>query len=132
MDHAEHNLTTESTPTKIKLPPTRYQIGEEGKKARSVNNYSTFSYLMIHKGILTDSLFIKLESTFLGPIIKAGIRKGGGAQIGDGLGFSRQLFQFLISRQILTTRNNGLWFYFNCQSMRFSLREFHLVTGLPC
>ncbi|CAL9239194.1 unnamed protein product [Arabidopsis halleri] len=45
---------------------------------------------------------------------------------------SEPLFNKLKIRQITTTKKDELWFYFNNQPMRFTLREFHLVTGLPC
>ncbi|KAG7593736.1 hypothetical protein ISN45_Aa01g025200 [Arabidopsis thaliana x Arabidopsis arenosa] len=117
----------------LQLPPIRYKIGEEvNKPAKGINNFSSFEYLNELRGILGGSLFSRLENTFLGPIIIAGSRKGGGAQRSDdGLGFSGQLIHFLLSRQIKTTREE-VWFHFDGQPMRFSLREFHLVTGLPC
>ncbi|KAG7564555.1 hypothetical protein ISN44_As10g013180 [Arabidopsis suecica] len=107
----------------ITLPPTKY--GEEDCKIwGSINNHSKFSYLKTVKEILSDSLFSRLETIFLGSIIKAGLRKASGNQNGDGLGFSGQLVHFLVIRQIVSSRED--------KPMRFSLTKFHLVTGLPC
>jgi len=35
-------------------------------------------------------------------------------------------------RQLMLSRKDEIWFYINNKSMRFSLTEFYLVTGLPC
>ncbi|KAL9293211.1 hypothetical protein AtEden1_Chr3g0190571 [Arabidopsis thaliana] len=68
---SEHNLIVRSM---ITMPPTGY--GKEDCKIReSINNHSKFSYLKTVKEILSDSLFTRLKTTFLGPIIKAGLRK---------------------------------------------------------
>jgi len=126
---SKHNLVAQS---KITLPTTRY--GEKDCKILgSINNHSKFSYLKIIKEILSDSLFSRLKTTFIGPIIKAGLRKAGGNQKGpDGLGFSGQLVRFLVVRHLVSSREDGIWFCINNKPMRFSLTEFHLVTGLPC
>ncbi|KAG7533123.1 hypothetical protein ISN45_Aa08g007550 [Arabidopsis thaliana x Arabidopsis arenosa] len=129
---AEHSIIASSSQTSIPLPSTLFKIGEESRGASSINNHSTFKYVKLVKDILSEPLFNKLKSTFLGPIIKAGLRRGGGKQMGDGLGFSASLVRYLVVRQITTTKKDELWFYFNNQPMRFTLREFHLVTGLPC
>ncbi|CDY61950.1 BnaAnng18050D [Brassica napus] len=42
-----------------------------------------------------------------------------------------ELFHFLMQRRVLT-QGEDLWFTFSDQPMRFSLREFHLITGLRC
>ncbi|CAH2051803.1 unnamed protein product, partial [Thlaspi arvense] len=110
----------------ITLPPTKY-VEEDCKIWGSVNNHSKFSYLKTVKEILSDSLFSRLKTTFLGPIIKAG-----GNQNGDDLGFSGQLVHFLVVRQFVSSRDDEIWFCINNKTMRFSLTEFHLVTGLPC
>lgn len=117
----------------INLPSTKYRMGQElNVKSDGVSNHSTFLYVKKLEDILSDSLFTQLKNMFLGPIIKAALRKDGGAQKRDALGFSGQLVHFLLCRRIMTTRDNELWFHFAGQPMRFSLREFYLVTGLPC
>ncbi|KAG2279937.1 hypothetical protein Bca52824_051157 [Brassica carinata] len=47
------------------------------------------------------------------------------------MAFSRYLIHHLLLRRIDICKK-GLWFSFGEQLMRFSLREFHLATGLPC
>jgi len=61
------------------------------------------------------------------------LRKATGNQKGvNGLGFSGQLVYFLVVRQLVSSKKDELWFCINNKSMRFSLTEVHLVTGLPC
>ena len=38
----------------------------------------------------------------------------------------------MLCRQLHTTNNDELWFVFGGQPLRFSLTEFHEVTGLDC
>ncbi|CAN6993289.1 unnamed protein product [Brassica oleracea var. botrytis] len=68
--------------------------------------------------------FKKLEDSFLAPVIKMGRRQ-------KNMAFSRYLIHHLLLRRIDICKK-GLWFSFGEQLMRFSLREFHLATGLPC
>jgi len=63
---SKHNLVVQSM---ITLPPTRYGK-EDCKICGSINNHSKFSYLKTVKEILSDSLFSRLKTTFLVPIIK--------------------------------------------------------------
>ncbi|KAL9293209.1 hypothetical protein AtEden1_Chr3g0190551 [Arabidopsis thaliana] len=112
---SKHNLVIQSM---ITLPPTRYGK-EDCKICGSINNHSKFSYLKIVKEILFESLFR--------------LRKASGNQKGvNGLGFSGQLVYFLVVRQLVSSKKDELWFCINNMSMRFSLIEFYLVTGLPC
>ncbi|KAF3609899.1 hypothetical protein DY000_02048538 [Brassica cretica] len=68
--------------------------------------------------------FKKLEDSFLAPVIKMGRRQ-------KHMVFLRHLIHHLLLRRI-DIGKKGLWFSFGEQLMRFSLREFHLATGLPC
>lgn len=45
---------------------------------------------------------------------------------------SGKLIHGLLSRQLLTEKKHELWFVFGGHPMRFSIREFHIVTGLRC
>nr|VDD38076.1 unnamed protein product [Brassica oleracea] len=46
--------------------------------------------------------------------------------------FSGRFARYLLSRQLKTKKKHEAWFRFAGHSVRFSLREFALVTGLPC
>ncbi|CAH2051805.1 unnamed protein product, partial [Thlaspi arvense] len=112
-----HSLSLSLLPFFYQLPPTKYGA-KDCKIWGSVNNYSKFSYLKTVKEILSDSLFSRLKTTYLGLIIKVGLRKAGGNQNGDGLSFSGQLVHFLVVRQFVSSRDDEI--------------EFHLVIELPC
>lgn len=45
---------------------------------------------------------------------------------------SVKLLHGLLSRQLLTNKKHELWIVYGGQPIRFSLREFHIVTGLLC
>ncbi|XP_013639594.1 PREDICTED: uncharacterized protein LOC106344836 [Brassica oleracea var. oleracea] len=38
----------------------------------------------------------------------------------------------ILTRSIVTVKKNEAWFHFAGQPMKFSIREFHMVTGLKC
>uniref|UniRef100_A0A1J3JGG5 DUF1985 domain-containing protein n=1 Tax=Noccaea caerulescens TaxID=107243 RepID=A0A1J3JGG5_NOCCA len=48
------------------------------------------------------------------------------------LTFSGKLVHSLMCRQLLTAKKHELWFVFARRPLRFSLQEFHAVTGLKC
>lgn len=107
----------------IDFPYTRYiSDWTKADKTKGFTTLSAFEYVKILEDSLSESLFQRLNNNFLGLIIKATLR--------NGLGFSGQIVHHLLSRQIITTRSNELWFHFAGQPMRFSLREFYLATGL--
>ncbi|XP_010478559.1 PREDICTED: uncharacterized protein LOC104757509 isoform X2 [Camelina sativa] len=45
---------------------------------------------------------------------------------------SGKLLHGLLSRQLVTEKKHEIWFVFGGHPMRFSIREFHIVTGLRC
>ncbi|EOA39805.1 hypothetical protein CARUB_v10008468mg [Capsella rubella] len=45
---------------------------------------------------------------------------------------SGKLIHGLLFRQLVTQKKHELWFVFGGHPMRFSIREFHIVTGLSC
>lgn len=45
---------------------------------------------------------------------------------------SAKLIHGMLSRQLVTTKKHELWFVYGGFPIRFSLREFHLTTGLRC
>ncbi|KAF8107332.1 hypothetical protein N665_0123s0023 [Sinapis alba] len=46
--------------------------------------------------------------------------------------FSGRFARYLLSRQLKTKKKHEVWFRFAGKPVRFSLREFAIVTGLPC
>ncbi|CAN6815698.1 unnamed protein product [Brassica oleracea var. botrytis] len=50
----------------------------------------------------------------------------------NGLGFSARVIHGFLCRELLTYKDHELWFVFARRPLRFSLLEFHAVTGLQC
>lgn len=50
----------------------------------------------------------------------------------NGLGYSARLIHSIMCRQLVTEKKHELWFVFGNKPLRFSLQEFHAVTGLKC
>ncbi|CAA7026618.1 unnamed protein product [Microthlaspi erraticum] len=48
------------------------------------------------------------------------------------LHFSAKLVHSFMTRQLVTAKKHELWFVFARRPLRFSLQEFHAVTGLKC
>lgn len=46
--------------------------------------------------------------------------------------FSGRFGRFIISRQLKVKKKHEIWILFAGKPTRFSLREFTIVTGLPC
>ncbi|RID40842.1 hypothetical protein BRARA_J00854 [Brassica rapa] len=46
--------------------------------------------------------------------------------------FSGRFARYILSRQLKTKKKHEVWFRFAGKPIRFSLREFAIVTGLPC
>ncbi|KAL0702480.1 hypothetical protein Bca4012_058602 [Brassica carinata] len=108
---------------KIVLPKRVFEPGSEKGVLDRVKKHCTLKYVAIVKEAL-GSDFKKIEDSFLGPIIQMGMRD-------KAMVFSRNLIHELLLRRIKVGKKD-LWFSFGEQLMRFSLREFHFATGLPC
>ncbi|KAF8100732.1 hypothetical protein N665_0218s0070, partial [Sinapis alba] len=50
----------------------------------------------------------------------------------NGMGYSARLIHNFKCKQLFTAKKHELWFEFAAQPLRFSLQEFHAVTGLKC
>ncbi|CAN6924951.1 unnamed protein product [Brassica oleracea] len=49
-----------------------------------------------------------------------------------GLKLSAKMVYAILTRSIVSVKENEAWFHFGAQPMRFSIREFHMMTGLKC
>ncbi|CAN7002402.1 unnamed protein product [Brassica oleracea var. botrytis] len=107
----------------IALPKRISETGIEGVVLKRINKRSNLKLVGKVENVLGKE-FKKLEDSFLAPVIKMGRRQ-------KHMAFSRHLIHHLLVRRI-DIGKKGLWFSFGEQLMRFSLREFHLATGLPC
>ncbi|CAN6832730.1 unnamed protein product [Brassica oleracea var. botrytis] len=108
---------------KIALPKRISKTGTKGVVLERINKRSNLK-LVGKVETLLGKEFKKLEDSFLAPVIKMGRRQ-------KHMVFSRHLIHHLLLRRI-DIGEKGLWFTFGEQLMRFSLRELHLTTGLPC
>ncbi|CAN7105094.1 unnamed protein product [Brassica rapa subsp. narinosa] len=110
-------------PLRLALPELRYPIGSEPEKTISINQHSIVAYIKTVKEILGNDEFNRIRGTFLGPVIKLGERS---------LKLSAKIVHAVLTKSIKTVKRHEAWFYFGAQPMRFSIREFHMVTGLKC
>ncbi|CAN7022395.1 unnamed protein product [Brassica rapa subsp. trilocularis] len=110
-------------PLRLALPELRYPIGSEPEKTISINQHSIVAYIKTVKEILGNDEFNRIRGTFLGPVIKLGERS---------LKLSAKIVHAVLTKSIKTVKRREAWFHFGAQPMRFSIREFHMVTGLKC
>ncbi|CAN6836254.1 unnamed protein product, partial [Brassica oleracea] len=115
--------TMSKSDDKIALPKRISEPGTNGGVLDRINKRSNLKLVGTVENVLGRE-FKKLEDSFLAPVIKMGRRQ-------KHMVFSRHLIHHLLLRRI-DIGKKGLWFSFGEQLMRFSLREFHLATGLPC
>ncbi|WZZ26701.1 hypothetical protein YC2023_010102 [Brassica napus] len=110
-------------PLRLALSELRYPIGSEPEKTISINQHSIVAYIKTVKEILGNDEFNRIRGTFLGPVIKLGERS---------LKLSAKIVHAVLTKSIKTVKRHESWFHFGAQPMRFSIREFHMVTGLKC
>ncbi|CAN6998262.1 unnamed protein product [Brassica rapa subsp. trilocularis] len=119
----DRNKMGDPLPLRLALPELRYPIGSEPEKTISINQHSIVAYIKTVKEILGNDEFNRIRGTFLGPVIKLGERS---------LKLSAKIVHAVLTKSIKTVKRHEAWFHFGAQPMRFSIREFHMVTGLKC
>ncbi|CAG7885206.1 unnamed protein product [Brassica rapa] len=119
----DKNKMGDPLPLRLALPELRYPIGSEPEKTISINQHSIVAYIKTVKEILGNDEFNRIRGTFLGPVIKLGERS---------LKLSAKIVHAVLTKSIKTVKRHEAWFHFGAQPMRFSIREFHMVTGLKC
>ncbi|KAG7536902.1 hypothetical protein ISN44_As13g008250 [Arabidopsis suecica] len=113
----------DSFPTDVKLPTLLYHIGQEPNSNDGINQCARYEFIEKVQKILSPTEFQRISESFLGPVLKAEAR---------GLNLSGKLIHCFLARSLKTAKKNELWFHFGGQPMKFSIREFHMVTGLKC
>ncbi|CAN6884935.1 unnamed protein product [Brassica oleracea] len=113
----------DSVPLKLALPQLKYPIGSQPKQKSAINQYSGSEYISIVDSILKPDEMIRVRGSFLGPIMKLSER---------GLKLSAKMVYAILTRSIVSVKENEAWFHFGAQPLRFSIREFHMMTGLKC
>ncbi|CAF2153628.1 unnamed protein product [Brassica napus] len=119
----DRNKMGDSVPLKLALPALKYPIGSQPKEKSAINQYSGSDYISIVKSILKPDEMIRVRGSFLGPVMKLSER---------GLKLSAKIVYAILTRSIVSVKENEAWFHFGAQPMRFSIREFHMMTGLKC
>ncbi|CAN6886373.1 unnamed protein product [Brassica oleracea] len=109
--------------TTLRLPGRVYEAVETPDNPKAIIHHSKIDYVEKVENILGKEEFSLIENSHIGSILKVVKR--------NRVQFSEELFHFLMQRRVLAQGEN-LWFTFSDQPMRFSLREFHLTTGLRC
>ncbi|XP_022565186.1 uncharacterized protein LOC111209520 [Brassica napus] len=109
--------------TTLRLPGRVYEAGEPPDNPKAIIHHSKIDYFEKVEDILGKEEFSLIENSHIGSILKVVKRSR--------VQFSEELFHFVMQRRVLT-QGEDLWFTFSDHPMRFSLREFHLTTGLRC
>lgn len=130
-DRRRHSRTHLSTPslsknTQIKthLLPRRLFATDRYPHTGRINSYSKPEYLIDIVEVLDGSLeFEWLKASCFGRLFRLPVRKSS---------LSGKLVHQLLCRSLVTSKKHEMWFVFGGHPIRFSLREFAILTGLNC
>ena len=103
------------------LPEMMFAAEEEPVGVKVLTYQSSRAIKKIIKG-LDEEEILSIRASSFGKII----------DIGDKPSFSGRFARYMMSRQLKVKKKHEVWFRFAGQPIRFSLREFAIVTGLPC
>ena len=103
------------------IPEMMFAVGEEPVGVRVLTYLSSGAINRIFNALEEEEVQIIRRSAF-GKIL----------EIVDKPVFSGRFARFILSRQLKTKKKHEAWFRFAGKPIRFSLREFAIVTGLPC
>lgn len=105
------------------LPPRLFVTDRYPVQGR-INSYSKPDYLLDIAEVLHGTpQFEWLKSSAFGRLFELPVRKSS---------VSGKLVHQLLCRSLVTKKRHEIWFVFGGQPIRFSLREFAIVTGLNC
>ncbi|KAG7592787.1 hypothetical protein ISN45_Aa01g016450 [Arabidopsis thaliana x Arabidopsis arenosa] len=105
------------------LPERLFATDRYPVKGR-INSYSKPEYLLDIVDVLEGTKELQyLQDCPLGSLFELPIRK---------CSLSGKLVHNILCRSLVTAKEHEFWFVFGGHPFRFSLREFALVTGLPC
>lgn len=103
------------------LPEMMFAEGDEPVGVRVLTYQSSRAINFILKALDEDEVQKIRESAF-GKLV----------EIAEKPAFSGRFIRYLLSRQLKVNKKHEVWFRFAGSPIRFSLREFAIVTGLPC
>uniref|UniRef100_A0A0D3CJB0 Ubiquitin-like protease family profile domain-containing protein n=1 Tax=Brassica oleracea var. oleracea TaxID=109376 RepID=A0A0D3CJB0_BRAOL len=105
----------------LQFPPRMFVVGDEPLGIR-VTSYHKPSAITKILNALTEDEIEAIRKTAFGKLV----------EIADKPSFSGRFGRFLISRQLKIVKKHEAWFLFAGKPVRFSIREFAMVTGLNC
>ncbi|KAF8107341.1 hypothetical protein N665_0123s0032 [Sinapis alba] len=103
------------------LPHLMFAEGEELVGVRVLTYQSSRSINTILDALEEEAIQY-LRGTSFGKIV----------EIAEKPGFSGRFARYLLSRQLKVEKKHEAWFRFAGKPIRFSIRDFAIVTGLPC
>ncbi|KAF8109285.1 hypothetical protein N665_0098s0013 [Sinapis alba] len=105
------------------LPKRLFKAGEETQVTQINNNCRMVCYMKrLEEWLPKELKEVKKDQTFA-LIFKL---------YNSGLGYSARVIHSFLCRELVTYKMHELWFVFARRPLRFSLLEFHAVTGLQC
>ncbi|KAL0855740.1 hypothetical protein Bca101_060893 [Brassica carinata] len=107
--------------TNMEIPKMMFAEGEEPVGVRVLTYQSSRAINTILDALEPEEIQFFRDSSF-GKLI----------EIAEKPSFSGRFARFLLSRQLKVLKKHEAWFRFAGKPIRFSLREFAIVTGLPC
>ncbi|CAN6871488.1 unnamed protein product [Brassica oleracea] len=105
----------------IEVPGRMFADGEEPVGVR-VLAYHRSSGIRSILRVLSDEEIQFIKNSTFGKFI----------DLADKPAFSGRFARYILSRQLKVNKKHQVWFRFAGNPIRFSLREFAIVTGLPC
>lgn len=112
-----------SIPNPSLLPPRLFSTDRYPVKGR-INSYSKPEYLLDLFEVLEGSPeFDWLKASCFGRLFQLPVRKSS---------LSGKLVHQILCRSLITKKRHEMWFVFGGHPIRFSLREFAVLTGLNC
>ena len=105
----------------IKVPDRMFADGEKPVGVR-VLAYHRSSGIRSILRVLSDEEIQFIKNSTFGKFI----------DLADKPAFSGRFARYILSRQLKVNKKHQVWFRFAGNPIRFSLREFAIVTGLPC
>ncbi|CAH2046321.1 unnamed protein product [Thlaspi arvense] len=93
------------------------------KNFKAIDQHSKTSYIEQVKEILGEVQFNRIMNSFLGALLRLSSKK---------MLMSGKMIHVFLTRSLIRKKSNELWFHFGSHPLRFSIREFDMVTGLKC
>ncbi|KAG2329652.1 hypothetical protein Bca52824_000832 [Brassica carinata] len=103
------------------IPDMMFVQGEEPNGVRVLTYQSSRAINFVLNSLEEDEIQTIRESAF-GKLV----------EIAGKPSFSGRFTRYLLSRQLKVNKKHEVWFRFAGNPIRFSLREFAILTGLPC